>query len=289
MNRRTFLEAALLGAPPIVDTHIHLFDTARPQGVPWPDKGNTKLFQPALPPRLRRIAAPQGVTGAIAIECSPWLEDNQWLLDTAARDRFILGVVGNLEPGSPTFGSQLDKYHRNPLFLGIRYGNIWNRDLAAAIRRPEFIPDLKILAQAGLVLDTANPNPKLIEAVLEVAARVPDLRIIIDHLPQMEPNAQVRELAKYPQIFVKGSAVLRRVEGRVPTDPAFYKPRLDTMFELFGPDRLLYGSDWPNSDQWGSYAQVFAVVRNYFATKSPAESEQFFWKNAASAYRWRAK
>lgn len=289
MNRRTFLEAALLAAPPIVDSHVHLFDPARPQGIPWPDKGNTTLYRPALPPRLRQLAAPLGVTGAIAIECSPWLDDNQWLLDTAAGDKFILGVVGNLEPGEPAFRAQLERFHRNPLFLGIRYGNLWGRDLAAAVRRPEFIADLKALAQAGLVLDTANPNPTLIDAVLALGARVPDLRIVVDHLPQMEPTAALRELARQPRVFVKGSAVLRRVEGRVPVDPAFYKPRLDALFELFGPNRLLYGSDWPNSDQWGTYAQVFAVVRDYFGAKGPAASERFFHGNAASVYRWPAK
>ena len=106
---------------------------------------------------------------------------------------------------------------------------------------------------------------------------------------QMEPNAEVRELAKYPRIFVKGSAVLRRVEGRVPTDPAFYKPRLDTMFKLFGPDRLLYGSDWPNSDGLGTYDQVLKVVQDYMATKSHAVAEKYFWRNSRAAYRWKPR
>jgi len=277
VNRRTFLQAALLTAPPIVDTHIHLFDTARAQGVPWPDKGNATLFQPALPPRLRRMATPHGVTGAIAVECSPWLDDNQWLLDTAATDPFLLGVVGNLEPGQPVFRAQLDKFRRNPLFLGIRYGNLWGRDLSAAVQRPEFIGDLKALAQAGLVLDTANPNAKLLGGVLEVAARVPELRIVVDHLGGMEPNAQWRELAKHRQVYVKGSALLGRAE------------RLDALYELFGPDRLIYGSDWPNSDQLGTYTQVFTLVRNYFAAKGPAVAERFFSKNAAAVYRWKTK
>ncbi len=281
MKRRAFLNAGLgaafTAAQPIVDTHIHLFDTTRPQGVPWPAKSNAKLFLPALPPRLRQVATPHGVTGAIAIECSPWFDDNQWLLDTAARDGFVLGVVGNLEPGTPAFRSHLERFRRNPLFLGIRYGNLWGRDLAAAVGRPEFIADMKALAQAGLVLDTANPNPKLVDGVLELAARVPDLRIVVDHLASMEPNAAVRELARHPQVYVKGSALLGR------------EARLDALFELFGPDRLLYGSDWPNSDQVGTYAQVFGVVRDFFATKERAVSERFFWKNAAAVYRWPAK
>ena len=110
---------------PIIDTHIHLFDTNRPQGVPWPDKNNAVLYQPALPDRYRKLAAPLGVVGAIEVEASPWLEDNQWVLDVIAKDPMIVGTIGNLEPGKPEFGKHLERFHRNPLFLGIRYGNLW--------------------------------------------------------------------------------------------------------------------------------------------------------------------
>jgi L-fuconolactonase len=113
---------------PIIDTHIHLFDTARPEGVPWPEKTNSVLYKPALPARYRSIATPLGITGAVVVEAGPWLEDNQWLLDIAAKDPIILGVVGNLEPGKPEFAKQLERFHRNPLFRGIRYGNFCGRD-----------------------------------------------------------------------------------------------------------------------------------------------------------------
>src|SRR6266851_3826812 len=111
MNRRSFLGvaagAALNGADaariPIIDTHIHLFDTTRPQGVPWPDKGNAALYRPALPARYRSLAVPLGVKGAIVVEASPWFADNQWVLDVAATDTIVVGIIGNLEPGKPEF------------------------------------------------------------------------------------------------------------------------------------------------------------------------------------------
>src|SRR4026209_377839 len=134
MNRRTFLGVAagvagLAAVPPtapvpIIDTHIHLFDPRRPQGVPWPEKNNAVLYKPALPDRYRKIAAPLGVVGAIEVEASPWLEDNQWVLDVSEKDTMIVGTVGNLEPGKPEFRKHLDRFHRNPLYLGIRYGNL---------------------------------------------------------------------------------------------------------------------------------------------------------------------
>jgi len=282
---------------PIIDTHIHLFDPRRPQGVPWPEKSDAVLYQPALPERYRKIAAPLGVVGAIEVEASPWLEDNQWVLDVAAKDTIIVGTVGDLEPGKPEFRRQLERFHRNPLFLGIRYGNLWNRDLSAELSQPRFVEDLKALADAGLELDTANQDATLIAAAVRVTDLVPNLRLVIDHLPQFEPDAASRrayesnlhELAKRKQVFVKVSEVLRRVDGRVPSDLNFYRPRLDELFEIFGEDRLIYGSDWPNSDTWAPYPQVLKVVREYFTAKGPTVAEKFFWKNSIAAYRWKKR
>ena len=270
---------------PIIDTHIHLFDPTRPQGVPWPNKDNKVLYQPALPDRYRKIAVPLGITGAIEVEASPWLEDNQWVLDVAAKDTIIVGTVGDLEPGKPDFRKHLERFHRNPLFRGIRYGNLWGRNLGAEMAKPEFIDDLKALAEAGLELDTANQNPALISDTVRLTDRIPDLRVVIDHLPQLEPptepaahkafHANLLELGKRPQVYVKVSEVLRRVDGRVPDDLSFYRPRLDQLFDIFGEDRLVYGSDWPNSDQWAPYAQVLKIVREYFTAKGPVV-ENFF-------------
>jgi predicted TIM-barrel fold metal-dependent hydrolase len=305
VNRRTFITAAAslaagAGAQsasiPIIDTHIHLFDPRRPEGVPWPDKNNRVLYRPALPERYRQIAAPLGIVGAIEVECSPWLEDNQWVLDVAAKDTMIVGTVGNLEPGHPDFRKHLERFHRNPLFRGIRYGSLWGRDLGARLAKPEFVAGLKALAQADLSLDVAGPTPPVIAAVVRVSDLVPGLRIIVDHLPQAavpsEPSVRrtfdsnVRELGTRPQVYVKLSEVLQRVDGKVPTDVSFYRAKLDELCGIFGEDRVIYGSDWPNSDQWAPYEQVLRVVRDYFASKDRATAEKYFWKNSVAAYRW---
>jgi predicted TIM-barrel fold metal-dependent hydrolase len=272
---------------PIIDTHIHLFDPRRPQGVPWPPKDNPILYKPALPDRYARLAEPLGVVGAIEIEASPWLEDNQWVLDIAAKNPIIVGTVGDLEPGKPEFRRQLERFHKNPLFLGIRYGNLWGRDLGARVSDPAFVADLKIVADAGLVLDTANPTPALIRDILRLTDRVSSLRVVMDHLPHLQPlPPDVNELSKRPKVYVKVSEVLQRVNGRVMFDPSYYRPVLDNLWDLFGEDRLLYGSDWPNSDPWGTYAQVLGVVRPYFLSKGRTAAEKFFWRNSAAAYRW---
>ncbi len=287
---------AQAAAIPIIDTHIHLFDPTRPQGVPWPPKDNAVLYKPALPSRYRKIAAPLGIKGAIEVECSTWVEDNQWVLDVAAKDTIMVWTIGDLEPGKPEFPKQLERFHRNPLFRGIRYGNLWGRDLGAELAKPPFVADVKRMAEAGLTLDSANPNPKLIADLVRLTDLVPDLRVVVDHLPQLTPPAEgaarnaymadLRELGKRPQVYVKISEVLRKVDGKVPTDVNFYRPRLDEIFGVFGEDRVLYGSDWPNSDNWAEYPQVLSVVRQYFLAKGPAAAEKYFWRNSAAAYRW---
>ncbi|HEX4489204.1 MAG TPA: amidohydrolase family protein [Terriglobales bacterium] len=310
MNRRDFISLAA-GATaaagfstfawgetpiPIIDTHIHLFDTARPQGVPWPAKEDGILYQPAFPDRYRKIAVPLGIVGAIEVEASPWLEDNQWVLDVAAKDKIVVGTVGDLEPGKPEFRKQLERFLKNPLFRGIRYGNIWDRDLGRELSKAEFVAGLRELADANLSLDTANQTPALVTAALRVTDLVPKLRVILDHLPQLTPptdaaalkayEADLHELGKRPQVFVKISEVLRRVDGKIPRELSFYRARLDELFGIFGEDRLLYGSDWPNSDQWLPFEAELSLVREYFNGKGRAAAEKYFWKNSVAAYRW---
>lgn len=281
---------------PAIDTHIHLFDTRRPQGVPWPSKDERVLYRPALPPRYRTVTAGLGIVGAIEVECSPWFEDNQWVLDVAGQDSIIVGTIGNLDPGQLDFGNRLEQLHRNPLFRGVRYGNLWDRSLAEGVSKPEVISNLRLLADAGLAMDTANPDPPLLVAVVRLTDQIPTLRVVIDHLPQLEAprdtstrnvlQASLAELGKRPQVYVKMSEVLHPVGGQVRHDLDFYRSRLDEIWNFFGSDRLMYGSDWPNSDQSAPLWQELKVVREYIESKGAAAAEKFFWRNSLAAYRW---
>jgi len=264
---------------PIIDAHIHLFDPTRPGGVPWPTPDDTALYKPALPERYIALAAPFGVAGAIAIEASPLASDNQWLLKVAADHPVIVGVVGDLVPATPSYLADLDRLHADPLFLGFRYGNLWNRDLSVDLEKPGFIDGLKALAQAGLVFESANPDPVLIRAILSVAERVPDLTIVIDHLPHSPIPTE-------NAVFVKLSEIPVLLNGALVTDIGYYQGALDAIWSVFGEGRIFFGSDWPNSDHVCSLQQTFSLVHAYIAQKSPTAQEKFFWKNSLSAYRW---
>jgi predicted TIM-barrel fold metal-dependent hydrolase len=102
-------------------------------------------------------------------------------------------VVGNLEPDKPDFGEMLARYHKNQLFRGIRYGNLWGRDITKQADNPAFIDGLRLLAQADLVLDTANPRVNLLQAIVRITDKVPDLRVVLDHLPGLDPTPETQQ------------------------------------------------------------------------------------------------
>jgi predicted TIM-barrel fold metal-dependent hydrolase len=280
------IAAAQAPAIPIIDSHIHLFDQTRPQGAPYSGGGANR--EPALPARYRKLAGPLGIVGAIEVEASPWIEDNLWVLEVEERDPIMLGAVGNLQPEKPEFREYLERYHKNKLFRGIRYGNLWGYSLVAQANNPVFIEGLKLLAQADLSLDTANPQPDLLEAVVRVNDKVPELRIIIDHLPAMKERADVvlRELARRPRIYVKVSELLKVEGSKAVLDPAAYKPALDYLFETFGEDRLIFGSDWPNGPAVDNLPAIIKIVKDYFDTKGQLAAEKYFNRNSAAAYKW---
>jgi L-fuconolactonase len=307
VNRREFLAGvaavATAGAPavraqqgpvPIIDTHIHLFDPTRPQGAPYsgPRGGGPPI--PSLPPRYRKLAGPLGIVGAIKVEASPWLEDNLWVLEVAQTDTIIVGVIGNLEPDKPEFAEYLERYHKNPLFLGIRYGNLWGRDFTKQVENPAFISGMKLLAQAGLTLDTANPQVALLEGIVRLTDQVPNLRVVLDHLPSLDPTEAERpaydkalvEIGKRPQIYVKLSGVIHRVNGQVSLDLNGYRDRLDSLIGVFGEDRIVFGSDFPNSDGVAPVDKIVGIVKQYFAAKPRTLQEKYFWKNSVAAYHW---
>lgn len=281
---------------PIVDAHIHLFDPTRPGGVPWPEPTDTVLYRPALPSRYRALAAPEGVLAAIAVECSPLASDNDWLLATAASDPLLVGVIGDLDPALSSFPADLDRLAGNRLFRGIRYGNLWHRDLGHAVRNPTFVEGMRHLSRRGLLLESANPNPALLVDLLRLASAVPDLRLVIDHLPQAVPPedptqrssylASLKQISERPNIFVKGSEIFRTVQGKVPRALVVYQPWLDTLWELFGEDRLFFGSDWPNSDRLTTFDEVFTLARRYLETHSLGAARKFFCSNSAKVYDW---
>ena len=275
---------------PSIDTHIHVYDPARPQGVPWPPKNLDVLYSMHMPARFVTLTERLGVVGAVVVEASPWVEDNQWVLDVAKDNPIIVGFIGNLEVGQPQFASQLKRFAANPLFRGLRLRDV---TIPKGPGEAAFVADMKRLADRQLTLDVVGDTPILAD-VLRIKKMAPDLRVVIDHLPfhawDKDGAAAMRdalkEVAQLPRVYIKISDVSRLVGGRLVEDPEFYRPGLDVLWSLFGPDRAIYGSNWPVSDLVAPYASMYKIVAGYFAGKGEADAQKFFWKNSLAAYSW---
>ena len=284
---------------PLLDTHIHLFDPTRPGGVPWPEPSDTVLYRPALPDRYERLASSSGVVGAIAIEASPLSSDNDWLLGVAEKFPLIVGIVGDLIPDSPEFRAEIMRLRANPLFLGIRYGNLWGRDLADDVKRPGFMDGLKLLSAAGLVFESANPTPALLNTLAEIAERLPELTIVVDHLPHAAVPSDAAGRANYTHslrrlgdanhVFIKLSEIPKNVNGRISTLVAPYRETLDELWQTFREESLLFGSDWPNSDHLLPFRETVSILKTYASDKSRMAQENLFWRNSILAYKWRPR
>lgn len=292
MDRRGLLLAggALAAAPapslPIIDTHFHLYDQTRPQGAPFPFTPNQPPF---LPKDFRASALPLGIVGGIKVEASPWVEDNLWVLMLIESEPMIVGMIGNLDPVKPEFREYLERYRKNKLFLGIRYGNVWKEhDMVSAVHKPEFIDNMKAFAETGLTLEVANPRVELMEATLRLKDKVPGLRIVLGHLQALalptEPGVRrgyehtLREL-KQRGAFVKVSG-LHRPRNATPGAPfqaAEYKPVMDFIWDIFGEDLLVYA---------GRNKAALDILQAYFLEKGRPAVEKFFWKNSVTAFRW---
>jgi predicted TIM-barrel fold metal-dependent hydrolase len=278
----------------LIDTHTHFYDPTRAQGVPWPPRDDQLLYRPVLPKDYRALPVPRPVTGTVVVEASPWLEDNQWVLDLAAHNPFIVGFVGNLPAGTKAFAGHLKRFAANELFRGIR---LRDRKLEGTLDDSAFVSDLKLLAEHDLSLDLVG-GMEILPFAARLAKEVPGLRTIIDHLagvvvdgkaPPADWVKQMRTLAQQPKVFCKLSGLVEgtgRSDGSAPGAVEFYRPVLDAMREMFGPERLIYASNWPVSERFAPLATVQGIVGEYFRSYGRPAEEMVFWQSAKAAYRW---
>ncbi|HEX6703152.1 MAG TPA: amidohydrolase family protein [Albitalea sp.] len=283
---------------PIIETHIHFYQVTRPGGVPWPPAANTTLYRDILPAEYKHLARFNGIVASGIVEASPLVEDNQWILDLVRGDRFFTFFVGQLEVGSSSFIADLNRFAMDRRFVGIR-GFLWSPPaitLDAAQSR-----DLAELSRRGMTLDiisrgTTNPKPQ-VEALCRA---FPKLRIIINHLggaqgltPTAEWELAIRRLADVcPNLYMKFSSFYDMYQvgdgnqpWTAPLDLAAYKPHFDVLMTAFGPDRLIWGSNWPVSNLGGGFAEQIKLAEDYLEPFGRQVRDKVMFLNALKFYR----
>jgi L-fuconolactonase len=282
---------------PIVETHIHFWQVTRPGGVPWPTPAEGPIFRDVLPADYEPMAKANGIVTAGVVEASGIVEDNQWILDHLSGDRFFSFYVGNLEIGAPTFAHDLERFSKDRRWVGIR-----------GYLTPAQLMSLRDLARRGMTLDIISrgtKNPK--DQVQALCTTVPDLRIIIDHLggakgpPPVDPTweLEIRRLADVcPNLYMKFSSFYDMyapgdVVFPAPLDLAAYKAHFDVLLTAFGPDRLIWGSNWPvislhgtNPTQLSSgFADQIRIAEEYLAPFGEVVRDKVMFRNALLFYR----
>lgn len=278
----------------IIDAHTHFYDPTRPAGVPWPPREDKLLYRRVLPKDYRALPVAQPVTGTVVVEASPWVEDNQWVLDLAAHEPFIVGLVGNFPVGTKQFAGHVKRFAANRIFRGIR---IRDRKLEGTLEDEAFVSDLKLLADHNLSLDLVG-GLEILPYADRLAQVVPALRIVIDHLaglavdgktPPTDWLEKMKALLRRREVYFKVSGLVEgtgRTDGTAPRDVEFYRPVLDAMTKMFGPGRLIYASNWPVSERFAPLATVQGIIGDYFRSHGRRAEEQVFSGTAKAAYKW---
>lgn len=277
---------------PVVDAHVHLWDLNRPEGLGWIKQDDKVLHRNFLPKDHEPIAVANRVGGVIVVQAGQSLPDNQWNLAVTAHNKSLYrGVIGNLSKviGTPGFKPLFESLCHDPRFVGYRLSGRYQEQLGDTFYR-----DLQLTAENGRAIEFLVGEYRFAE-IAEIARRVPNLRIILDHCggvkldgSPLDPKwvAALRTVAQEKNVFCKVSALYGRVEKQpAPQDITFYSPVLDLVFECFGEDRLIFGSDWPVTEATGDYASVLKLTKAYFDRKGHVVSEKLFHKNAAAFYR----
>jgi L-fuconolactonase len=206
----------------------------------------------------------------------------------------IVGVVGRLDPASDDFEKNLRRFAANPLFRGIR---INHNELKAGLKG-NLVERCKLLADLGLTLDV-NGGPDMPADVALLAQKLPKLRIVINHAANLridgkEPPRAWREgmaaAAKCPNVYCKVSALVEQTGQKdAPREVKYYQPVLDALWQMFGEDRLVYGSNWPVSSRSAPYEMVVGIARDYITTKGAKAAAKFFLGNSQAAYGWQKR
>ena len=270
-----------------LDAHQHFWSYDAAQ-YPWIPLGSP-LHRSWLPDDLAVLQKPLGFDGSIAVQARQVVEESDWLLGLADQHETVKGVVGWVDLRADRVEVDLERLAKHPKFVGVRHVVQEEPDDDFMLGR-EFQRGISKLAAYGLTYDLLI-YPKQLAAALRLAENFPAQPFVLDHIAKppikagtREPWAtQLRQLAKLPNVHCKVSGMLTEADHQAWHAEQF-RPYLDTVFEAFGPARLMYGSDWPVCLFAGSYEQAYRLVDDYARGVTAAERAGLFGGNAAAFY-----
>jgi L-fuconolactonase len=271
-----------------IDSHHH-FGRYDPAQYPW-IRPEWPIRRDYLPSDLEPLLSAGGFDGSIAVQARSSLEESRWLLELAERHAVVMGVVGWVDLRSPELEEQLTPLATHPRFVGVRHVVQDEPDDRFLVRQ-DFLRGMRVLEPFRLVYDLLV-FPRQLPAAIELAQQCAHQVFVLDHLakPPIREGIvcpwreHVHELARSPNVSCKVSGLVTESRWQ-DWERDDFRPYLDVVFEAFGPDRVLFGSDWPVCLLAASYPQVCDLVEAYTRPFKAEDRAKFFGGNAARIYR----
>jgi L-fuconolactonase len=275
-----------------IDAHQHFwkYDSGRDT---WITEEMSAIRRDFSPQDLGPELAAHGIDATVAVQAAQSEEETCGLLELAARSLWIAGVVGWLDLRSERVEERLQFFAKFKKLRGFRH-IVQSEPDDRFLLNQEFLRGIRLLPQFNLTYDILI-YPRQLPAALEFTSLLPGHRLVIDHMAKPEIKtrktdewaARMRSIAENPNVYCKVSGLVTEADWRS-WHPDDFKYYLDVVFEAFGPERLMFGSDWPVCLLAGSYRQVVQLIENYVRANAPASIDDIFGGNAMRFYNLKA-
>lgn len=282
-------------APLRIDAHQH-FWRYRSEDYPWIGAGMDLLAQDRMPYQFQPLLEAQGLHASIAVQARAGREETAFLLELARHDRRIAGVIGWEDIAAPDLADHVERWGRSKL-LGFRHQIQDEADPAAFLAQPQLNDGLRWLQERRYVYDVLVHERQL-SAVRAFCARHDRHWLVLNHLgkPALKEfrknkgdferwREELRALAAMPHVSCKISGLLTEADwlrGLSPRDYDHVLRCLDSALELFGPQRLMFGSDWPMCLLAASYSKVVSFAREWARTRLSESEQDALWGEASA-------
>lgn len=280
---------------PIIDTHIHVWNFDKAE-YGWLKNDTSILKRTYHIEEIEEERKAAGITAGVLVQASVNTEDTDWMLEVADNTEWIKGVVGWLPLMDPVKTEQLlsDVYLKNPYYKGIRH-LIHDEPDAKWLLQDTVIESLKILVKYDLTYDVVGILPEHIRTVLTVTQKVPELKMVFDHLNQPpiatgerfgEWGDLMKEASANKNFHAKFSGLGTVVKKEHNWNAADIKPYVEFVLEYFGADRCFCGGDWPVSLLAGSYSKTWTTYREVIdSLLDDTAKEKVYSGNATNFYK----
>ena len=262
----------------IVDSHQHFWSLSTPW-FDWPTPDLKPIYRDYAAEDLRPQIEAAGVSQTVIVQAAPRLEETTFILGIADETDFVAGVVGWIDLEQPGHLADLERFADNSKFRGVR-PMIQSIPDVNWMLRPGLQPSLTAVERLGLTFDALVKPPHL-EALVAFVDRYPNLPVVVDHgaKPEIAKGRdgfdawadRIAAVAERPQVFCKLSGLLTEAGERTGVDDL--RPFVDHLIDVFGPQRLMWGSDWPVVELAAPYSDWLAQARVFVAKLSETEQK----------------